>query len=163
MAGALGCSWRVSLRSEPSAERGVFDRYATADRERIAACRPRIFVHAYRRNRAISAHARKGCVLSDGMGRQRSSDRTPRAELLWRTLRSIASVRPFVRAARQAREASDSRIASEFHRAVRTVDRRRREGVRTLVATSRVVGGLVDDLCDHRSPFAAYFSVVLPA
>src|SRR5436190_10218483 len=97
------------------------------------------------------------------MGRQRPSDRTPRAELLWRSLRSITSVRPFVRAARQAWEAPDSGVAAEFHRTVRTVDRRRREGVRAFVATSRVVGRLVDDLRDHRSPFATYFPVVLPA
>ena len=65
-----------------AARRGLLDRHAAADRQRLAARRPRLLVHAHRRHRALPADARQGRVLSDGVGRQRPADRAPRAELL---------------------------------------------------------------------------------
>ena len=73
------------------ARRRLLDRHAAADRQRIAARRPRLFLHAHRRHRAVQADARQGRVLSDGMGRQRPADRAARAELLRRPLRSVAA------------------------------------------------------------------------
>ena len=73
--------------------RGLLDRYAAAHGERVAARRPRLLLHPHRRHRAVPAHARQGGLLSDGMGRQRPADRTARAELLRRPLRSVAALR----------------------------------------------------------------------
>ena len=50
----------------------------------------------------------------------------------------VAAVRSVVRAAGEARQAADSGVASEFHRSLRAVDGRRREGVRAALAASRV-------------------------
>src|SRR5262245_49069184 len=96
------------------------------------------------------------------MGRQRPADRAPRAELLRRPLRSIAAVRSGVPAAARAAQAADLRLAPELHRAVRAADRRRRESVRAVVALSRAVGRLVDDLRDDREAGAAGVAIELP-
>ena len=117
---AVGGERRLPLRSHAAARRGLFHRHAAADGQRIAARRPRVLVHPHRRHRAVSAHARQGRVLPDGMGRQRPADRAPRAELLRRALRSVAAVRSVVRAAGQAGEAADLGLAPEFHRALHT-------------------------------------------
>ena len=87
----------------------LFHRHAAADGQRIAAHRPRVFVHAHRRHRALSTDARPRSVLSDGMGRQRSADRAPRAELLRRALRSVAAVRSGISSRRRSRRSSRSR------------------------------------------------------
>ena len=92
-----------------SRDRGLLDRYAAADGQRLAARRPCVLVHAHRCHRAVSADARQGGVLSDGVGRQRTADRAARAELLRRALRSVAAVRPGVPAARASRASSRSR------------------------------------------------------
>ena len=89
----LGRDRRLSLRSHAAARRGLLDRHAAADRQRIAARRPRLLLHAHRHRRALPADARQGRVLSDGMGRQRAADRAARAELFRRALRSVAAVR----------------------------------------------------------------------
>ena len=149
-------------RTRPRA-RGLLDRHAAADRQRIAARRTRVLVHAYRPHRAVSADARQGGVLSDGMGRQRPADRAPRAELLRRALRSVAAVRSVVHAAGAAGEAAALGVASELHRALRPPDRRRREGVRAPVEDARPVGRLVDDLRDDRHARAARVAAGVPA
>ena len=146
-----------------AARRGLLDRHAAADGERLAARRPRLLLHPHRHHRALPAHARQGGVLSDGVGRQRPADRAPRAELLRRALRSVAAVRPVVRAAREAGEAADLGVAAELHRAVHQADGRGREGVRAPVAISRPVGRLVDDLRDHRPAGAARVADHVPA
>ena len=161
--GPLGGRRRLPLRSHADARRGLLDRHAAADGQRLAARRPRVLVHAHRRHRALPADARQGGVLSDGMGRQRAADRAPRAELLRRALRSVAAVRPGVRAAGQARQAADLGVAAELHRAVRAADRRGREGVRAPVAVPRPVGRLVDDLRDDRPAGAARVAAGVPA
>ena len=96
---------RLPLRSREAEGRGLRHRHAAADRQRLAARRARLLVHAHRHHRALSADARARGVLSDGVGRQRPADRAPRAELLRRAVRSVAAVRPVVRAAGQAAEA----------------------------------------------------------
>ena len=154
---------RLPLRSHAAARRGLLDRHAAADGQRLAARRPRLLLHAHRRHRALPAHARQGRVLSDGMGRQRPADRAPRAELLRRALRSVAAVRPGVRAAGQAGQAADPGVAPELHRALHPADGRRREGLRAPVALSRPVGRLVDDLRDDRPPRAARVAAGVPA
>ena len=116
---ALGSRRRLPVRPHASARRGLLDRHAAADGQRLAARRPRLLVHAHRRHRALPADARQGRVLSDGVGRQRPADRAARAELLRRALRSVAAVRPVVRAAGEAGQAADLGLAAELHRAVR--------------------------------------------
>ena len=105
----------------------------------------------------------QGRVLSHGLGRQRAADRAARAELLRRPLRSVAAVRPGVHAAGQTGEAGDPGLASELHRAVQPADRRRREGLRAPLASSRAVGGLVDDLRDDRPARPARLAARVPA
>jgi valyl-tRNA synthetase len=58
----------------------------------------------------------------DGLGRQRSADRAPGPELLRRALRSVAAVRPGVRAARATPQAADRDFAAELRRAVHAPD-----------------------------------------
>ena len=100
-----------TYRFEPGAprDRGLLDRHAAAHGQRLAARRPRLLLHPHRRRRALPAHARQVGLLSDGVGRQRAAHRAPRAELLRRPLRSVAAVRPVVRAAREAGQDSRSR------------------------------------------------------
>ena len=100
-----------TYRFDRSAERveRLRDRYAAAHGQRVAARRPRVFVHAHRHPRALSPDARPRGVLSDGMGRQRPADRTPRAELLRRSLRSVASVRRRLRCRRRSPASTRSR------------------------------------------------------
>ena len=107
---ALGRRRRLPVRSHALARRGLFDRHAAADRQRLAARRPRLLVHPHRRRRPLPADARQGRVLSDGMGRQRPADRAPRAELLRRPLRSVAAVR--LRRSRRPTSRASSRSRS---------------------------------------------------
>ena len=92
-----------------AARRGLRHRHAAADRQRIAARRPRVFVHPHRPRRALPADARQGGVLSDGLGRQRPADRTPRPELLRRAVRPVAAVRRRVRRRPRSRASSRCR------------------------------------------------------
>ena len=154
---------RLPVRSLAAPRRRVRDRHAAADGQRVAARRARVLLHPHRRHRAVSAHARTRRLLSDGLGRQRAADRTPRAELLRRPLRAVAAVRPGIRAAGEARQAADAGLAAELHRALRPADRGGREGLRAPVALSGPVGRLVDDLRDHRSPGAAGVAAGVPA
>ena len=131
------------------------DRHAAADGQRLAAHRPRVLIHTHRRHRALSADARPGSVLSDGMGRQRAADRAPRAELLRRALRSVAAVRPEFPASAGAAEAANLDLASQLRRALPPADEGRRAGVRTPMALPWLVGRLVDDLRDDRQAIAA--------
>ena len=154
-----------TYRFEPGRPRarGLLDRHAAADRQRLAARRPRLLVHPHRRRRALPAHARQVGLLSDGVGRQRAAHRAARAELLRRPLRSVAAVRPVVPAARQAGQAADLGLAAELHRAVRPADGRGREGVRGPVAPPRAVGGLVAHLRHDRQAGAAGVADRVPA
>src|SRR5262249_20380358 len=102
----------------------------------------------YRSHRAVSTDARQSRLLSDGMGRQRAPDGTPRAELLRRALRSIASVRFGICATRRTAETAEVGVAAEFHRALQPADRRRRKSLRAVVAVPRPLSRLVDDLRD---------------
>ena len=54
-------------------------------------------------------------------------------------------------------------LASELHRALHASDRGRREGLRAPVAPSGAVGGLVDDLRNHRPTRAAHLATRIPA
>ena len=163
MDGSVGCAWRLPVRSVAPPRRRVLNRHASPDGQRIAACRPRVLVHAHRRHRPFPAHARQGGLLSDGMGRQRPADRAPRAELFRRALRSVTAVRSVLQSAGEARKAGHPGFASELHRSVRAADGGRREGLRGALAPSRAVGGLVDDVCDDRSALAANLAGVIPA
>ena len=151
----MGGRQSVQVRSHQVARSDFFDRHAAADRQRLAAYRPRLFIHPYRRHRALSADARPRSVLSDGMGRQRAADRAPGAELLRRALRSVTAIRPEFPAAAGAAEAADLDLASQLCRALPPADEGRRAGVRAPVAVSWLVGRLVDDLRDDRQAIAA--------
>ncbi len=78
-------------------------------------------------------------------------------------MRSFAAVRRVVRSAGQTRQAADSNLAPEFHRAMCSADGRRRKGVRTSVALPGTVGRLVDDLRHHRQTRAAVVAAVVSA
>ena len=138
-------------RSRP-ARAGLLDRHAAADRERLAARRPRLLLHPHRRGRPLPADARAGGLLPDGLGRQRPADRAPRAEPLRRALRPVgAPTTPhFQPPCRAVREGARVGLAPELRRAVPAPDRERRAGLRGAVAHARAVGRLVDDLHDDR-------------
>ena len=88
--------------------------------------------HAHRPGRALSADARQGSVLPDGVGRQRPADRAPRAELLRRALRSVAAVRPVVHAAADKPDKQPISVSRpNFIELCDAADGRRREGVRS--------------------------------
>ena len=155
MDAAVGGVGRLPVHASPEPVGCLCHRHAAADRQRIAARRARLLLHAHRRHRPVPPHARQGRVLPDGVGRQRAADRAPRAELLRRALRSVAAVRPLVHAARAAGEAADLRVAAELHRVVRAPDRGRRAGLRAALENARAVGRLVDDVRDDRQARAA--------
>src|SRR5687767_5544344 len=96
---AVGSGRALPLRRVAAPRSGLFDRYAAPDGQRLAPRRPRLFLYAYRYDRALPAHAGESRLLSDGLGRQRAADRAPRAELLRGALRSVAAVRRVVRSA----------------------------------------------------------------
>ena len=113
----------------------LLDRHAAADRQRLAARRARLLLHAHRRDRALPADARARGLLSDGLGRQRPADRAARAEPLRRPLRPVGRLRPGLRAAAGAlREGAGVGLAPELRRAVPAADRERRAGLRGAVA-----------------------------
>ena len=80
---------------------------------RHPAHRPRVLLHAHRRQGALRAHARQDRVLPDGLGRQRPAHRAPRAELLRRALRPVAPVRRRLHAAVRGRRQQASRAADQ--------------------------------------------------
>ena len=150
-------------RSRPRAE-VYLDRHAAADRQRIAARRPRVLVHAHRRHRALPADARQGGVLSDGLGRQRPADRAPRAELLRRALRSVAAVRSGVRAAGHA--AASTPISVSRPNFIELCNRLTAEDEKAFEQLWKYlgpVGRLVDDLRDDRPRGAARLAARVPA
>ena len=110
----LGAGGHLPVRARAAARRGLLDRHAAAHGERLAARRPRLLLHPHRRRRALPAHARQVRLLSDGVGRQRAAHRAAGAELLRRPLRSVAAVRPVVRAAREAGQAPISMSRPNF-------------------------------------------------
>ena len=99
-----------------SRDRGVLDRHAAADRQRVAAHGLDVRVRADRRHRPVPADAGPRGLLSDGMGRQRPPDRASGAEPLRRALRPVVAVRPRLRRTgggrRSARKRSRSRVAT---------------------------------------------------
>src|SRR5205823_14601045 len=66
----------VRVRPVEGPGRRVRDRHSPADRIRLAAHRFGVLVHAHRSRRAVPTDARQGGVLPDGLGRQRTPDRT---------------------------------------------------------------------------------------
>ena len=64
---ALGSGRRLPLRPHASARRGLLDRHAAADRQRLAARRPRLLLHPHRRrSRASSGCAARPCSIRWG-------------------------------------------------------------------------------------------------
>ena len=100
---AVGSRRHLPLRPHGEPRRGIRDRHAAADGQRLAAHRPRVQLHPHRHHRPLPAHARQERLLPDRVGRQRPGHRAPRAELLRRALRSVAAVRPRLRPAVQRR------------------------------------------------------------
>ena len=98
----------------------------------------------------VPAHARAALFIHGWD--TTAADRAARAELLRCPLRSVAAVRSRVHASRQAWQAGDPGVASEFHRIVHAAHRRGRKGLRGPVAHARAVGGLDQDLRHHRPP-----------
>src|SRR5690606_18344228 len=158
----MGGRRRLSLRSLANARRRLRHRHAAAHRQRLAARRTRLLVHPHRYHRALHADAREGSVLPHGVGRQRPADRAPCAELLRRALRSVAAVRPVVRAAREAGQAAGRSLAPELHRTLRATDRRGREGLRRAVEAPRALGRLAADLRDDWQGRTARLAGLVP-
>ena len=164
MVSGLGGAGHVRVRSQQDPRPGVLDRHSPADGERVAARRARFLLHPHRLHGALQADARLRGLLSDGLGRQRPANRAPRAELLRRSLRSVAAVRPRFRAAREAgREEPVTDQSPQLRRAVRAPDRRGREGVRGTVASDGPKRRLDTDLPDHRPQRSAHKPAGLPA
>ena len=99
-------------------------------------------------SRASSACA-EGGVLPDGLGRQRPADRAPCAELLRRPLRSVAAYDPSFSAAGASPKPPISVSRPNFIELCERLTARTKS-LRSAVAVSRPVGGLVDDLRHHR-------------
>ena len=139
-------------------------RHAAADRQRIAARRPRVLLHAHRRHRALPADARPRRVLSDGVGRQRPADRAARAELLRRAVRSVAAVRPGVRAAGRSRPSRPSSISRpNFVELCERLTAEDEKAFEASVAATRPVGRLEADLRDDRQAARARLAARVPA
>ena len=71
LGGALGDRRHLRVRPDAAPRRGLLDRHASADGERVAARRPRVLVHPHRHDRPVPADARARGLLPDGVGRQR--------------------------------------------------------------------------------------------
>ena len=100
-----------TVRPVEDARRGVRDRHAAADGERLAARRARVLVHPHRHHRPLPAHARPRGLLPDGVGRQRRADRAAGAELLRRALRPVVALRRRASSRRRSRASRRSRSA----------------------------------------------------
>src|ERR1019366_7003673 len=114
-----------------------FNRHAAPDRVGVTAHRTRLQLHAPRRRGAVLAHARQGRLLSDGLGRQRPTDRTTGGELLRRSLRPGASLRPQVPATGKAGQEQSLDLSKELRRTVRRTDRHRRSRLQESLARYR--------------------------
>ncbi len=131
-------------------------RHSPADGLGKPAHRPRLQLHAHRREGALRAHARQDGVLPDGLGRQRPAHRAPRSELLRRPLRPEPPLRRGlhapVRGRRQQEQqgrGSGADQPPQLHRAVRAPHRRGREALRGPVAQARAQRRLDPDLPHH--------------
>ena len=120
----VGARRHVRVRPLRAPRADLLDRHAAADRQRLAARRARVLLHAHRRRRPLPAHARARGVLPDGLGRQRAADRASRAEPLRRALRSLRGLRPGLRAAGAALgEGAGRGLPPQLRRAVPATDR----------------------------------------
>ena len=159
----LGARRRLPLRSLGPARARVLDRHAAADRQRLAARRPRLLLHPHRHRRSLPADVRPRGLLPDGLGRQRPADRASRAEPLRRALRPIDPLRPRLpTTSRAVREGAGVDLAAELRRAVPAADRDRRASLRGAVAHARAVRRLVDDLHDDRQARPAHLPTLVP-
>ena len=88
----VGRRWHLPVRHVGRTVRRLLDRHPTPDRQRLAPHGPRVQLHPHRPHRPLPADARQAGLLPDGLGRQRSAHRAPRAELLRRALRPARAV-----------------------------------------------------------------------
>ncbi len=147
MGRGMGARADLRLRPDGGARPDLLDRHSPADGLGLAARRARLLLHPHRSDRPLPADARQGRLLPDGLGRQRSADRTPGAELLRRALRSLVAARSGLHPARQARcQAPAADLAPQLRRAVRGADRTGRAGLRTALAPVGAERGLVHAL-----------------
>ena len=161
---ALGGRWHVPVRPEPHACRGVLDRHAAADGQRLACTSGT----CSRTRTPTSSPAFSGCAARRCSIRWDGTTTVSRPSAACRTttgygaIRRCHTIRRFEPPA-HAGQAAGFGVAAEFRRALPATDRRRREGVRASVALSRPVGRLVDDLRDDQPPGAARVAGVVPA
>ena len=134
---------RPGRRAAGAAGADLVDRHSPADRQRLAARRPRLQLHPHRLRRPLPADARPARLLPDGLGRQRPADRAPGAELLRRALRPVAALRPVVHPAREAGQGPGAGLAAQLRRAVHAADGGGRARLRAALAPGRPVGRLV--------------------
>ena len=162
MVGPLGGGGHLPIRPVGPPDEGVRHRHATTDGVGLPAHGSHVLVHPHRRRRSLPTDARLRGLLPHGLGRQRPADRAPGAELLRRPLRSRPPLRPVLLAPREAGPGHHLGVAAELHRAVRTLGRRGREGLRAPVANTGPVGGLEPDLHHHRRHVASHVTALLP-
>ena len=90
---ALGDRRHLPLRPHRDPGPDLLHRHAAADRQRVAARRPRVLLHPHRHHRPLQAHAGPRGLVPDGLGRQRPAHRAPGPELLRGALRPVAPLR----------------------------------------------------------------------
>ena len=136
--------------SHPRTRGGVCDRHAAADRQRLAARRACL---SYTHTDVIARFQRmRGKAVFYPMGWDDNGLPTERRVQNFYGVRCDPSLPydPSFQPPEKPRQARDSGVASELHRAVQPADARGREGVRGSVAPPGPVGRLVDDLRDDR-------------
>jgi hypothetical protein len=150
----VGGRRHLPLRPYRGSRGRIRHRHAAAHRQRLAAHRPRVQLHAHRPHRPLPAHAGQGRLLPDRVGRQRPGHRASRPERHRRPLRPVAAVRRGLPAAvswrRPEGPSRGSCRARELRRAVSRDHRERRAAVRGPVPPPRSQRRLVADLHHHR-------------
>ena len=154
----------ASTGSPPAAaRRGLLDRHAAADGQRIAPRRPCVLVHPHRSSSPVFS----GCAARPSSIRWDGTTTACRPSAACRTTTACAAIRlsRTIRrsAAGAAAQAAAVSVAAELHRALRSADEGGRKGFEHLWQTLGPVRRLVDDLRDHRQAGAARVAADVPA
>ena len=155
----------LPLRSLPPPGGDLRRRYAAADGLGLAPSGTRLQLHPHRHRGPLQADAGSEHLLSDGLGRQRSSHRTAGAELLPRPLQPERTPRSGALDrggdGKAAQEATARGLPGELHRALSSRHRRGRAGVHDALEAPGPVGGLEAGVPDHRRSLSSHRPALL--